>query len=508
MKRGDLVGALLVFVASGALYVRTLAPSLLFGDSAEFQTIAYTLGIGHPTGYPVYVLLAKVFTLLPVGEIAYRVNLFSAFCAALTIGLVYLILRNLDVLMVAAVCGAVVAAFAPIFWKQASLAEVYALAAACLAFILFAVLQWKKTRNSRWLFLAGLLGGLSLGMHSMVAIGGIGVLVYLILAAPSRAEWFQASAGALIGSVIFVFSFLFLDYLNSPAGYYDTVVRPSLSVWGMTPADFDSPLERLSFLYFPPQFKGEFFAVPFDEAVARLTDFVEETSWVLWLAVPGFIYLLFRGQSASSLWREAVLFGLTSAGFLVFGTKYNVFDYYVYFIPIVLVLGLLVGLGVHALLELIGRLPKTPRLLPLGLGIAILALGILQSSTVLTSAWRERTPPGLDDWEAYYFRFPEIRALEASQTVEHIEDNAIVFTDWDQAYGFYYASYVLQGRTGMSFHETYPQEGVTQFAESAVEYIEANIDTRPIYFSERPSQLSDRYKITGAGSGLFKIERK
>jgi hypothetical protein len=101
-----------------------------------------------------------------------------------------------------------------------------------------------------------------------------------------------------------------------------------------------------------------------------------------------------------------------------------------------------------------------------------------------------------------------MRSLEASQTVEHIEDNAIVFTDWDQAYGFYYTSHVLQGRTGLSFHETFPQEGVTQFAESAVEYIEANIDTRPIYFSERPSQLADRYKITGAGSGLFKIERK
>src|SRR5574339_251391 len=95
----------------------------------------------------------------------------------------------------------------------------------------------------------------------------------------------RSGCGVPMGSVIFVSSFLFLDYLNSPAGYYDTVVRPSLSVWGMTPADFDSPLERLSFLYFPPQFRGEFFAVPFDEAVARLTDFVEETSWVLWLAV-------------------------------------------------------------------------------------------------------------------------------------------------------------------------------------------------------------------------------
>ena len=88
-----------------------------------------------------------------------------------------------------------------------------------------------------------------------------------------------------------------------------------------------------------------------------------------------------------------------------------------------------------------------------------------------------------------------------------LEDNAIVFTDWDQAYSFYYVAHALQGRTGMSFHETYPQEGVTQFAESAIAYIEANIDSRPIYFSERPSQLAVKFKTTRTGLGLFRIER-
>lgn len=508
MKRSDLAGALLVFIASGILYVRTLAPSLLFGDSAEFQTIAYTLGIGHPTGYPVYILLAKVFTLIPIGEIAYRVNMFSAFCAALTIGLLYLILRTLGVRMIPALCGALFAALAPLFWKHASIAEVYAPAAASLMLSLFAVLKWNETHSSRWLFVAGVLGGLSLGIHTMVAIGGIAILLYLMLSAPSRSDWLHAVFGACAGGILFLSSFLFLDTLNSPAGYYDTVVRPSLSVWGMTPGDFDSPLERLAFLYFPPQFKEEFFAVPFAEAMIRLTDFIEEASWILWLAIPGFIYLVLRGKTASWHWREAVLLAFIFVGFLAFGSTYNVFDYSVYFIPAILMLGIFVGLGVDALLGLVGVLPKTPRLLPVGAGIILLGLGIYRFSAAVSFGWQERTPPGLDDWEAYYYRFPEIRPLEASQIVNRIEDNAIVFTDWDQAYGFYYASHVLQGRTSMSFHETFPQEGVIQFAESAVQYIEANIDTHPIYFSERPSQLSDRYQITRAGSGLFQIERK
>src|SRR4030095_4765826 len=115
MKRTDLVIAAGLFLGLFVLYIRTLAPSLLYGDSAEFQTIAYTLGIGHPTGYPVYILLAKLFTFIPVGEIAYRVNLFSAFCAALTVGLIFLILRKLGAMHTGAVYGSLALALIPLF---------------------------------------------------------------------------------------------------------------------------------------------------------------------------------------------------------------------------------------------------------------------------------------------------------------------------------------------------------------------------------------------------------
>jgi hypothetical protein len=92
---------------------------------------------------------------------------------------------------------------------------------------------------------------------------------------------------------------------------------------------------------------------------------------------------------------------------------------------------------------------------------------------------------------------------------EKLEDNAILFTDWDQAYRLYYVTHVIQGRTGLDFHETFPQEGVSQLAESALGYIETSLSGgRPIYFSERPSQLASKFKITRAGSGLFRIEKK
>jgi hypothetical protein len=518
MKRIDAGIAFSVFVASLAIYVRTLAPSLLFGDSAEFQTIAYTLGIGHPTGYPVYILLAKVFTFIPINDVAYRVNLFSAFCAALTVTLVYLIVRKLGGKVIPAVYGSLALMLVPLFWKHASIAEIYTASAACLTFILFAILQWKETNHPRWLFIAGLFGGLSLGIHTTVALAAPAVIAYLISSfhfplstLESRRkskEIISGLYGALIGLVTFLSSFLFLDALNSPAGYYNTVVYPSLSTWNMTPADFDSPFERLAFLYFPPQFSGQFFAVSSAEVTARLIDFAVNASWNLALALLGFIFLLIPRKDSPSRWREAVLLMLAFVTFLTFALTYNVDDFFVFYIPAILVLVVFVGLGVNTIVELVALIPRLPKLIPVGLSIAILALGFYPSIEEVTSHWRERVPPGLEDWENLFFEYPDARWLEAEEIVNSLEDNAVVFTDWDQAYSFYYVAHVLQGRKGMSFHETYPQEDVYQLADSAIAYIEANIDSRPIYFSERPSSLAAKFKITETGSGLFRIERK
>ena len=64
-----------------AIYALTLRPSIGWNDSPEFVDVAYTLGIGHPSGFPTYTLLGKLATLIPLGGIAFRVNLLSALCA-------------------------------------------------------------------------------------------------------------------------------------------------------------------------------------------------------------------------------------------------------------------------------------------------------------------------------------------------------------------------------------------------------------------------------------------
>src|SRR5438876_2633264 len=77
------------------VYALGACPTIYVGDSGELVTAVHLLGIPHPTGYPLYVLLGKLWTLLlPAGSIAWRMSLFSAGCAAAACGALYVLARR------------------------------------------------------------------------------------------------------------------------------------------------------------------------------------------------------------------------------------------------------------------------------------------------------------------------------------------------------------------------------------------------------------------------------
>src|SRR5688572_10585383 len=83
-QKARIIVASIVFVLSFALYTYTLAPTVTLVDSGELILAAETLGVAHPPGFPLYVLLAHLATLLPFGNLAVRVHFASAMFAALT----------------------------------------------------------------------------------------------------------------------------------------------------------------------------------------------------------------------------------------------------------------------------------------------------------------------------------------------------------------------------------------------------------------------------------------
>src|SRR5467141_867434 len=141
-------------VSLGALilYIATLAPTTQFWDTSEYITAAYTLGIPHPPGNPLFVLMAHVFGLLPVARAyAERINLFAAFTSAISAGCWFLIaerwLRSFVPVLwprrIAALAGAIVSATAFTVWNQSVVNEkVYTLSLLSIALILWLIVRW------------------------------------------------------------------------------------------------------------------------------------------------------------------------------------------------------------------------------------------------------------------------------------------------------------------------------------------------------------------------------
>ncbi len=119
-----------------ALYLRTLGTHVGKADTFEFQVVAPALGIAHPTGYPLYVLVGHLFSRLPIGSMAFRVNLTSAVFATLAVILVYLLLARLGGRRLVALITALAFAVSSVVWSQAVVAEVYALNAMIAGLIL------------------------------------------------------------------------------------------------------------------------------------------------------------------------------------------------------------------------------------------------------------------------------------------------------------------------------------------------------------------------------------
>ena len=162
--RSDRWWAIGLALAALLLYLATLAPTVItvFDDSLEFQVVLPTLGIAHPTGYPLYTLLGWLFSRLPtlalapvlrsgasVGDLAYRVNLLSALAGALTVALLFLSARKLGSSRLAAAAASVIFAVGSVWWSQATIAEVYTLQGLFTALIVYLALAWDSALPGR-----------------------------------------------------------------------------------------------------------------------------------------------------------------------------------------------------------------------------------------------------------------------------------------------------------------------------------------------------------------------
>src|SRR5258706_7627493 len=359
--RLDALLAALSGIGALAIYMRTMAPDILYGDSAELQTLAYTLGHTHSTGYPIYLLLARLVGFVPLNSPAWRITLFSALMAALAIAGVYLLSRLLTNSRAGACLACIGFGLSYTFWSQAIITEVYTPGAAFLAWILLLVLHWHHNPEKRALslFAAALLAGLSPGVHATTALTALPAagfaLLWLTFQRANRIEWRRTLSagicGAVLGVILWLAAFLYIDWHNPPSSFINTMLYPSRSIWGLTPEDMDTPLERISLTVKNVQWSDLLFKGGTIAAHKSWMDYKRQmvsrefSVWFLLLGLYGLLVLLFR-----SPWRAGYL--LVSCGFILFFVlNYHPSDQNLFFLSTYIPLVAVSAVGIGTLIE-------------------------------------------------------------------------------------------------------------------------------------------------------------
>jgi hypothetical protein len=195
--RYNRITAALVGVIAFILYAITMAPTTSFWDCGEFITCSYSMGIAHPPGAPMFIMLGRVFSLLPFGDIGWRVNMISVLSSAVTIALLHLIIvrliqhyrnepedgHSMLTTLAAGAVGALTFMTTYTVWFSAVEAEVYALSILLVALVIWQALVWADTHtesgSAHHLLLIIYLVGIGTGVHllNVLALPAVFLLI-------------------------------------------------------------------------------------------------------------------------------------------------------------------------------------------------------------------------------------------------------------------------------------------------------------------------------------------
>lgn len=409
-----------LFLVMLALYVNTLAPTVLPADSGEFQLVSNVLGIAHPPGYPLYTLLGKLFTLFPIGDGAYRVNLFGAVCGALTVAVVARSVWRSTDSAAASLLAAGALGLSATFWAQSTVANIRSLTALLTAVCLALLLRWGESRSRRYLVAFGACFGLGLGHHLSIGLLGLPFLAYILTQSPriilKPREWAPPVAA-------FAASLLVLLYLpiRSMTGI------PAISSW----AGFVDYVFALGFrgdvLYF--RSVAELAArIPLWLNIMRL-QFGPVLPWATLLAAPS----LGRRD-----WRALLLLSGAWAVNTLSAITYRAPQTVEYLMPSYVALALLLGHGLGLALRF--RLSR-----PAGAALAAALLLCAVSN-------------GMTNYSSFAELHRDTSARDYAQAIlEDAPQGALVLSNWHHATTFWYLQQVEGLRPDVEVTYVYPE---------------------------------------------------
>ena len=335
----DLLGAAAAPAAAAALtllfVIPTLAPAISSWDTAEFQTVGPVLGTAHPTGYPAYVILGWLASIVlqPFGDPAFRMNLLQAVLAALAVAGTVALVQILTGRRLVALAVGLVLAGTQLFWRLSTHADPHMLHVA-LVVTLFAVLVvWDQRRRSedpetvkradRWLVAAAVIFGVAVANHSLALLLPPAIGLY-VLACDPRIIFRWRTIVACLAALAFTITVLFLEL----------PIRAAMHA----PLVYGHPdtLSGFQYVVLAEQFRGSL-SDPLGDLGTKMGHVMDlMTGWIGPLAVLAAVGL---GTSLIRRPRYILLSGLSLAASCVFAASYANADIERYYlVPLLVVL--------------------------------------------------------------------------------------------------------------------------------------------------------------------------
>lgn len=478
------------------LFLFTLAPTIYNLDSAELTTAAASGGLVRATGYPLYLALGALWSKLPIGDVGYRMNLFSALNGALTILLAERILRRWRVASWATFGSLGLLAAGVYFWGLSLVAEVYTLHTALMAALILALLNSRERQTPAGFFFVGLCFGLGLSHHLATILLAPACVIYILL---SSHKTFLKPSGVLailLGLLAGLSLYLTLPLRQSAApafnyaGFYDAnLVFHPVNLWTFS---------GMWWLVTGQSFAGQMFAYRGWEILLETRHFIQEL-WRAFFAFgvgPGLLgmFLVFRRPLRSDPrptiaqdWRSGVMLALMFAASAGFYINYRVIDKDTMYLSAYLIWSLWVGVGLQALLDWTKKATAAQvRLWSHVVLSALIVLGVL-----LALVWNWRIVDLSRDWTT---------RQRGVQILAEVEQGALVFGWWNTVPVLQYLQFVEGSRPDILAINRFlisPQHLLTVIEKEGV--------NRAIYIDSVPNGLSSDWSAQKAGL-LYRLQ--
>ncbi|MBI5003693.1 DUF2723 domain-containing protein [Candidatus Kaiserbacteria bacterium] len=189
-------------------------------------TAVHTLGLAHSTGFPLYVLSAKLFTFVfPFGEFAFRLNIYSALLTALSVALLYVLILEMELSTVAAFLASSTFGLGFSIWRNAGQARIYPLALLFVILLAFIFVRWQKDKHIRYLYWYVLVWGISFGTHLLVL-----TMIWPLLIMLWQKRDYLRTHVTVLGKAALLFFLPFVQYIYIPIAN----ARHMTTSWGDT----------------------------------------------------------------------------------------------------------------------------------------------------------------------------------------------------------------------------------------------------------------------------------